>query len=219
MQNVRVLFRKVGDARFQSHLDVMRCFTRALKRSGLDVWYTQGFNTHIYLMFSSPLSLGFESEYEPMDFRIVDDSPVAEQEIISRINAGLPEGLSVFAAFEPVHEHTDAAFSLWEILVRGDTERLYRSFNDFISRDQIPVTRKNKKGVERTENAAESIKKISFEVRGDRLAVEAVLKSDTTSALNPSLLMGTFLSEQGFEGAEVRITRKKLLLADLQDFR
>ena len=81
MQNVRVFFRKTGDARFLSHLDVMRCFTRALKRSGFDVWYTQGFNTHIYLMFASPLSLGFESEYEPMDFRINGDEPVTFNQI------------------------------------------------------------------------------------------------------------------------------------------
>ena len=218
MQNVRVFFRKVGDARFLSHLDVMRCFTRAVKRSGFDVWYTQGFNTHIYLMFASPLSLGFESEYEPMDFRIISDDPVDGQDVIRRLNSGLPDGLSVFASSAPVHEHTDVAFSEWEIEVFGDGPELYRLFSEFISRDEIPVTRKNKKGVEKTENAAESIRKISCEDLGDRLAVNAVLRSDTNSSLNPALLINSFLSWCGKESADVRVRRKKLLLADMTDF-
>lgn len=218
MQNVRVFFSKTGDSRFLSHLDLMRCFTRALKRSGLDVWYTQGFNTHIYLMFTNPLSLGFESEYEPMDFRIVDDTPFSEQDIIGRLNAGLPRGIRVFAAAVPVHEHTDMAYSEWRISVIGDPGALYDSFSDFISREQIPITRKNKKGVERTENAAEYIRKISFSKSDDGLTVDAVLKSDTSSALNPSLLINAFLTEAGISAEDVRITRKKLLLKDLEPF-
>ena len=219
MQNVRVFFRKTGDARFLSHLDVMRCFTRALKRSGFDVWYTQGFNTHIYLMFASPLSLGFESEYEPMDFRIVDDTPVAESEVIDRLNSGLPKGFEVFAASVPEHEHTDVAFSEWEIKMRGDADALFSAFEDFISRDEIPVTRKNKKGVERTENAIEYIKKISYRKDGSCFVIDAVLRSDTSSSLNPSLLVNTFLSDCGIGAEDIRITRKKLLLQDLEIFK
>jgi radical SAM-linked protein len=219
LQNVRVFFRKTGDARFLSHLDVMRCFTRALKRSGFNVWYTQGFNTHIYLMFASPLSLGFESEYEPMDFRIVDDEPVAESEVVERLNSGLPRGLTVFAASAPEHEHTDAAFSEWEIRVSGDADAMSSSFREFISKDEIPVTRKNKKGVEKTENAVEYIKKISFDTEEGCLVIRAVLKSDTSSSLNPSLLLNTFLNEYGIRAEDIRITRKSLLLQDLTIFK
>ena len=219
MQNVRVFFRKTGDARFLSHLDVMRCFTRALKRSGFDVWYTQGFNTHIYLLFASPLSLGFESEYEPMDFRINGDEPVGESEVIERLNSGLPKGLEVFASSAPEHEHTDVAFSEWEMKLYGDAEALSSAFAEFISKDEIPVTRKNKKGVERTENAAEFIKKISYRTSDGCFIINAVIRSDTSSSLNPSLLVNTFLSQSGLTAEDIRITRKKLLLQDLEIFK
>lgn len=53
---VRLKFRKVGDLQYISHLDLQRTFNRVIKRSGIPVWYTQGFNPHMKLVFSSPLS-------------------------------------------------------------------------------------------------------------------------------------------------------------------
>ena len=44
-------------------------FHRLLKISGLPVWYTQGFNPHIYLSFSCPLSLGQESLCESCEVK------------------------------------------------------------------------------------------------------------------------------------------------------
>jgi len=196
----------------------MRCFTRALKRSGLNVWYTQGFNTHIYLMFASPLSLGFESDYETMDFRIDDDIPVPFDDIVERINSGLPNGIRVFSAAVPAHPHTDVAFSEWDIHVYGNGDALYESFSGFISQHDIPITRKTKKGKEKTENAVEYIRKISFEKEDTGLHVNAVLKSDTSSSLNPSLLVSTYLESCGQGECDTKITRKKLLLSSLELF-
>ena len=58
---VRIRFEKTGEAAYISLLDLQRVFHRILKRSGLPVYYTQGFNPHIYLSFACPLSLGQES--------------------------------------------------------------------------------------------------------------------------------------------------------------
>lgn len=50
-QKVRLFFTKLDRAKYISHLDMNRCMSRALKRSGLPVWYTGGFNPHMYLTF------------------------------------------------------------------------------------------------------------------------------------------------------------------------
>ena len=218
MQNVRAFFRKTGDSKYLSHLDVMRCFTRAFKRSGLDVWYTQGFNTHIYLMFLSPLSLGFESVYEPVDFRLVSDDTVSEKDLIDRLNAGLPKGIEVFAAGTPKYEHTEIAFSEWDISLTGDPDELCEGFSRFIDRDVITIKKKSKKGVEKEENAAEYIKRISFVKNDGGIRINTILKSDTSSSLNPSLLVNTFLSESGIDAEISSVIRKKLLLKDLEIF-
>ena len=69
MTTIRIWFTKTGEAFYISLLDLQRVMQRALKRSGLPVWYTLGFNPHIYMTFAAPLSLGQESLAETVDFK------------------------------------------------------------------------------------------------------------------------------------------------------
>ena len=41
---LRLLFEKMGNAVWISHLDLMRLFQRAFKRAGLPLTHTKGFN-------------------------------------------------------------------------------------------------------------------------------------------------------------------------------
>ena len=84
---VRVRYAKRGAARFISHLDLQRTFTKAITRAVLQLrgtaaletvypvpHYTQGFNPRMKLVMALPLSLGTRSEYEVMDFWIRVDT-------------------------------------------------------------------------------------------------------------------------------------------------
>ena len=73
MRNVRIIYKKKSLLKFISHLDMNRFMTRVLRRTDIPFWYTEGFNTHLYINFALPLSLGFESDYEIMDLKITDD--------------------------------------------------------------------------------------------------------------------------------------------------
>ena len=57
-----VVFEKMGAHRFLGHLDLQRAMQRALRRSGLPVTYSQGFNPHLQLSFAAPLSVGIQDE-------------------------------------------------------------------------------------------------------------------------------------------------------------
>ncbi|MEG1863452.1 MAG: TIGR03936 family radical SAM-associated protein, partial [Oscillospiraceae bacterium] len=73
MNTVRINFHKTGVACYFSHLDLQRVMTRALKKSGLPVWYSLGYNPRIYLTFALPLTLGHESICESFDFRLNEE--------------------------------------------------------------------------------------------------------------------------------------------------
>ena len=47
MITVRISFEKKNEASYISLLDLQRVMQRVLKRSGLPVWHTLGFNPHI----------------------------------------------------------------------------------------------------------------------------------------------------------------------------
>ena len=76
--DVRMSFEKTGMAKFISHLDTVRCITRAMKRACVPIWFTEGFNPHAFLTFAMPLSLGFESYCETVDFRLMEEVDLEE---------------------------------------------------------------------------------------------------------------------------------------------
>ncbi len=65
--NTRVFFSKTDRAKYISHLDLNRVMQGAIKRAKLPVWYTEGYNPHMYVQFMLPLSLGQEGVREAMD--------------------------------------------------------------------------------------------------------------------------------------------------------
>lgn len=78
MTTVRIWFTKTGEASYISLLDLQRVMQRSLKRSGLPVWYTLGFNPHIYMTFACPLPLGQESLVESVDVKTEEEQPDLE---------------------------------------------------------------------------------------------------------------------------------------------
>ena len=105
MENVRVFYQKTGRGKYISHLDMTRCMKRALRRAGIPVWYTEGFNPHVYMTFALPISLGFESLCETMDIRLTQ--PMSLEEIKERLNRVLPEGITAVS-----YTHLDKQQSL-----------------------------------------------------------------------------------------------------------
>ena len=73
MRSVRLFFKKYGNMKFVSHLDMNRFMIRMVRMSGIPVWYSEGFNPHPYITFALPLSLGFDSDWEIMDIRLDKD--------------------------------------------------------------------------------------------------------------------------------------------------
>ena len=84
--------RKKNEASYISLLDLQRVMQRVLKRSGLPVWHTLGFNPHIYMTFACPLSLGQESECECVDVKTEAEAPDFAQ-WQTALNAIMPAGI------------------------------------------------------------------------------------------------------------------------------
>jgi radical SAM family uncharacterized protein/radical SAM-linked protein len=91
----RVKFAKTGSMRLTSHLDVVRCIQRAMRRADLPVSYSSGFSPHPRISFGPPLPLGVEGEGEYFDVLLSRDPGGGW---LDRVNACLPEGLRLLKA-------------------------------------------------------------------------------------------------------------------------
>ena len=91
---ISVEFFKKGDMRFISHLDLVRLFQRAVRRAGLPVKMTQGFNPHPKISIKRALKLGVESGSEEAFF-YVDSFTADLRDFKDRLNRELPEGIKI----------------------------------------------------------------------------------------------------------------------------
>ena len=211
MRTVRVFYKKLGRLKFTSHLDMNRFMLRALRLSGLPIWYTEGFNPHPYATFALPLSLGFESEYEAMDFRLTDDGCTNEQ-VKEALTAVLPAELPVIRAADPAHKPGKIAAARFRIYFEtagpvGLTERI----TAFLARPAISVEKKGKKGKISQIDLAGTARDVSFEPAEGGLALVWTLPAGNDN-VNPVLLLDAMDAEAPLP--PYRISRTALLLAD-----
>ena len=93
MNRLRVRFERKSPLKFISHLDLMRVWHRALRRAGVVLAYSEGFNPHPKLSLAAPLQLGATSEAELMDVYTVQ--PIAAAIFADRLRPELPFGLDI----------------------------------------------------------------------------------------------------------------------------
>ena len=116
----RILFSKTGDAIWISHLDLMRLFQRAFKRAGLSLKHTQGYNPRPSVSIALPLSVGVESVCELLDFEL-DGAQVPNEEIMTRLNTALVDGIRVLSVYDDGRKIKDIAYLYCAVTLEYDS--------------------------------------------------------------------------------------------------
>lgn len=220
MRNVRIFFEKKGMAKYISHLDLMRCFSRAIKRAGISIWYTEGFNPRPFMTFSLPLSLGIESYCESVDVRITDD--MTDGEIVKRLNETIPTGIVITSASEPVHKADEIRRGKFSVtLATKEKETVLNSVREKISADEIIVEKTGKKGGKKV------LKQI--DIKGDIYSCElcecengvkmaVVISTGMRNNINPTLLIDAVTKDVTELIEAVDIVKEKMYLEDMTEF-
>ena len=104
----RLLFSKTGRAKYISHLDLMRTFQRAFARAGISIRHTEGFNPHPFVSIALPLSVGYSSECEILEFGLLEGTPY--EAVPERLTAAMPEGIVVHDCYPAQRKMKELAF-------------------------------------------------------------------------------------------------------------
>ncbi len=219
MRTLRVFFEKRGEIRYISHLDLMRTMTRAIRRSRIPLWYTEGFNPHPYMTFALPLSLGMESLCESMDIRIEDDTP--NEAILTALQSAMPKGIEITAVKEPVFDPKFIAFAKFDVVFEDvpDLQSFYAKADELLHRDSLVVQKLGKKGhkkVMKDVDLLEHLQSFALSAEGDTLRLQLVLPAGSTTNVNPALLCDELMKLT--DGALYRITRTALYTKDMEPF-
>lgn len=220
--DVRVWFSKTGRAKYISHLDLTRCFGRAMARARIPLWYTEGFNPRPYMNFSMPLTLGVEGMREALDLRMVED--IGPQDLKDRLNAVMPTDIRILEVTKPVHKLQDVAFSNYEFFIRQSEEPQDSFAKKVLAATTLPelniekMGKKGKNKVVKTVNLAQYQRNVSCRLLEEGTQLTLTLPSSNQFGVNPRVYIDRLLQETGVVPDLVQMKRTALLLEDDTDF-
>lgn len=183
---LRLLFEKTGNAIWISHLDLMRVFQRAFKRSDLLLTHTQGFNPRPSVSIALPLSVGVESRCELLDFAL-DGDRVSCEEIRQRLNAALTDGIQVLGVYEQGRKIRDLALLECDITLEYDDGipvGAEDAILELFGREEVIVSKKTKNGMQ-DQNIVSLIRRFSLKrLSGREIRINALVCCQNPT-LNP----------------------------------
>jgi radical SAM-linked protein len=115
VERLWVRYAKRGVGRFASHRDFARAFERALRRAGVPMAYSSGFNPHPRISWANPAHTGAESEAEYVEIGLAE--VVAPAAVGAALDEALPPGFAVVAT-GPAQGSLAEALTASEWLIR-----------------------------------------------------------------------------------------------------
>lgn len=222
--SIRVRFTRGEVVKFISHLDLMKVFERAIRRSGLPIAYSQGFNPHPQMVFGLPLSVGVTSDGEYADFELVQE--MKPEQFMEELNRSLPEAIRITAAdVKHIKANIMATISgadyMMDIFMNemisfdAATEKLEMLMN----KDYIKVLKEGKGNTKEIDirplilgARMEVMEKVPFGYEDFKAAfsVLARFKAGSAANLRPELFIKALAEQAGLPVATSRLHRKTL---------
>ena len=210
-----IRFGKQPRLRFISHLDLQRFFQRAVNRTGLPIAWSQGFNPHPVMSFSSALALGWTSEYEVIDIKL--SAPMGRKRTEDAVRAALPEDLPVLEVRMVEDRHTApmalVRMSDYHVRLEGENApAVLEQIPAFLAEENVSATKKTKSG-EKTINARPLV--LSLEKTGP-VSFKTRLMLTESQSIKPELLVDLLARMAGVEAPQLRVHRLMLLGVDAE---
>ena len=189
-------FTKEENIKFISHLDVLKTIQKNIRRAGLPVEFSQGFNPHMNTSIAQPLSVGVYSSGEYMDMVLITE--MDEQEIVDKLNATAPSGIKYISAlaipYTPGEKKVPQAMALidaarYTIKIKySDASKLEEEMNNLLEVNEWNTVKKSKKG-EKEVNIRAFVKEFSFWIKDEALVLNVVISTGSREHLSADLLV------------------------------
>ena len=201
-------FSKNDSVKYVSHLDIVRMFGRAMRRAGLEISFSKGFNPHPIMNFAHPLGVGISSDCELIEIGFEGD--ITSAEILEKLSDKMPDGFKLLNAklLEIKSPFAGLKFADYRIEIFGETPDTQK----LMTMNEIITEKKTKSGVKETD-IRPLIKSAKIaEIKDDCTVIEAVLNCGEPN-LKPELFVKV-IEETGCGKTEYFKIHRKALLKD-----
>ena len=209
-------FSKSGYIKYTSHLDLLRLFKRGFKKAAVPLDYSQGFNPHPKMVFAQPLSLGYTSDCELLEFETT--KPINPEEVQQTMAELMPEGItikecrelntqvkSLASAVETVEY--DVIFPLTNVATVYEEMIL-----SYLDQSEIIAQKKQKKTKKIIDVDIKSKIRLMEVAEEDNLTIRMILDGGSISNLSPELVISTFVDYANLDVKryDIEVERKNL---------
>ncbi len=193
----RLLFTKTGRARYISHLDLMRTFQRAFSRAKIPIKHTEGFNPHPFVSIALPLSVGFSSQCEILEFGLLEGT--SYEEVPERLTAAMPEGIIIHRCWPGERKLKELCYVNYIMTFdypEGRPQETESAMTALLGRESLVVKKKsNKAKAGFTEiDIIPLVHSWRMECQSDTMMVDLVTSAQNPG-LNPDLIRSAFCAE------------------------
>ncbi|MDY7033462.1 MAG: TIGR03960 family B12-binding radical SAM protein [Thermodesulfobacteriota bacterium] len=208
----RFQYSKLDDARFLSHLELIRVFSRALRRANIPVRHSKGFHPLPRIIFGSALAVGVESLAEYIDIEIEGD--MRPNDIKESLNKQIPKGIRILHGWGIPLKSSPISDNMRKInyLVSANGQALDVPLNEgalqnaiqsFLGKESFPVIQKKKKGTKKVD-----LRSIIDDLKlKDNLTIEFNLQFGMANKIKPFDMVKGILNLNEKEVKLLRILR------------
>ena len=190
-----IKFSKGEGIKFISHLDLMRTIQRIIRRSGVPIEYSKGFNPHMALSLAQPLSVGVYSDGEYMDIVLTEEMKVAD--LLARLNEAAPPTIRFFEA-TPIEivENVKRVPQAMALLDAGryiiklklvNEENVEEKMASLLNENAWETLKKSKKGEKRAD-IKPLVRELKYRVKDGELVINALIATGSRENLSADLL-------------------------------
>lgn len=213
-QRLRVTFLTRDTVKYVGHLDMARAWERAIRRSGLPLAYSHGFNPQPRIHFAAALPLGYTGDAEVMDLFL--STAMEPEEARRQLAAALPDGIeplqveSVPLGLPALQAQVVRAQYRVAVETSEADDAFCHRLAQFIARDA--AWRERRKG---TETTRYDLRPLVLEISylgsaNDHQKLETLMRNEAGAVGRPDEL----LAELGCGAAARQITRTRLYFAE-----
>lgn len=193
---LRIAYTKIEDARYIAHLDLTRVFERAIRRSGIHMSYSEGFNPRPKISFGFALAVGTEGEREYVDVELRQDMDLGE--VLARVQEQLPPGIRLLQgrAMDPGAKSLMAVLNAASYRIRVpmalpiQDERLQEAVSAWLGREHVTYSRYSKKGPT-DKDIRPWVKHLAGKIQGDEVLFDLEVEMGNSGSVRPEEVLAS----------------------------